>query len=202
MSKSPIDLRGFKIYQSILEPARQMSIVNDIRRVVQQAPMLIPRTPSGRKMSVRMTSAGKLGWITDTKGYRYEGRHPNGVAWPPIPKSVLDVWWEIASCEREPDSCLVNLYREGARMGMHRDADEVDFRCPVVSISLGDDGLLRIGNLERGGQTESIWLGSGDAVVMGGDARLRYHGIDKIKFGSSQLLPSGGRLNLTLRVAA
>lgn len=85
-------------------------------------------------------------------------------------------------------------------MGLHQDKDEADFSCPVVSISLGDDGLFRIGNTTRGGKTESIWLSSGDVAVMGGDARLVYHGIDRIRPGSSTLLPKGGRINLTLRV--
>lgn len=85
-------------------------------------------------------------------------------------------------------------------MGLHQDRDEADFSWPVVSASLGDDGLFRIGNRTRGGTTESVWLASGDVVVMGGGARLTYHGIDRIRFGSSRLLPQGGRLNLTLRI--
>ncbi len=85
-------------------------------------------------------------------------------------------------------------------MGMHQDRDEANFDYPVVSISLGDDALFRMGNVERGGKTESIWLKSGDVVVMGGEARLAYHGVDRLRFGSSTLLPQGGRINLTLRV--
>ncbi len=85
-------------------------------------------------------------------------------------------------------------------MGMHQDKDETDFSCPVVSISLGDDGLFRMGNIERGGKTESVWLKSGDIVVMGGPARLAHHGVDRIRFGSSSLLPQHGRINITLRV--
>ena len=85
-------------------------------------------------------------------------------------------------------------------MGLHQDKDEADFSCPVVSISLGDAGLFRIGGSTRNGSTESVWLESGDVCVMGGAARLTYHGIDRIRFGSSTLLKNGGRLNLTLRV--
>ena len=102
--------------------------------------------------------------------------------------------------ERLPDCCLINYYGEDARMGLHQDKDEADFSYPVVSISLGDDGLLRLGNPTRGGTTDSLWLNSGDVVVMGGEARLAYHGVDRIRFKSSRLLPKGGRLNLTLRV--
>ena len=85
-------------------------------------------------------------------------------------------------------------------MGLHQDKDEADFSWPVVSVSLGDDGLFRIGNATRGGKTEKLWLKSGDVVVMGGEARLTYHGVDRIRFKSSRLLPKGGRINLTLRV--
>ena len=85
-------------------------------------------------------------------------------------------------------------------MGMHQDRDEADFDQPVLSISLGDDALFRMGNRERGGSTQSTWLSSGDVIVMRGRARLTYHGVDRIRFGSSALLPKGGRINLTLRV--
>ncbi len=195
------EIRGFRIYRSLLGPDSQTAMAAEMRGVALAAPMRTPVTPSGRRMSVRMTSAGRLGWITDAKGYRYETRQPGGGRWPPIPGTAFDVWRQVSGCVREPDTCLINLYLEGAKMGMHRDADEADFRWPVVSVSLGDDALFRIGNLQRGGKTESIWLRSGDVVVMGGDARLRYHGIDRIRFGSSELLRNGGRLNLTLRVA-
>ena len=195
------ELRGFKIYQRLLSDKEQSAMADDVRDIARAAPLRAPMTPYGHRMTVRMTSAGERGWISDETGYRYEATHPNGTPWPPIPSSVLAVWRRVAGCRRDPDSCLVNLYLEGARMGMHRDADEADFMWPVVSVSLGDDALFRIGNLDRGGRTESVWLRSGDVVVMGGSARLRYHGIDRIKFGTCRLLRNGGRLNLTLRVA-
>ncbi len=151
-------------------------------------------------MTVQMTSSGRCGWVSDRRGYRYAAKHPAGGDWPPIPVTVLALWNEVTGLQRSPDCCLLNFYREGARMGMHQDKDEVNFDFPVLSVSLGDDALFRVGNLTRGGPTESIWLHSGDVVVMGGPARLVYHGIDRIKFGSSRLLSNGGRINLTLRV--
>ena len=175
-------------------------MIREIREVAAEAPMYSPMTPYGRRMSVRTTSAGKYGWHSDRKGYRYESEHPNGLPWPPIPASVLRVWSEATGLAREPECCLINFYGEGTKMGMHRDCDEANFDWPVVSISLGDDALFRIGNLQRGGRTESAWLRSGDVVVMGGPARLAYHGVDRIKFGTSDLLRDGGRINLTLRV--
>jgi alkylated DNA repair protein (DNA oxidative demethylase) len=122
------------------------------------------------------------------------------VSWPEIPFSILSIWRILALNAPPPQCCLVNYYEKDARMGMHQDRDEASFEWPVVSISLGDDALLRVGGLIRGGKTSSVWLQSGDVAVMGGEARLNFHGIDRIKFKSSNLLKSGGRLNVTLRV--
>lgn len=193
-------LKGVQVWQGLLDRAAQAAILADIRRIVAVAPLFSPITPSGKPMSVQMTSAGQFGWISDRSGYRYSQTHPRGTPWPAIPRSVLSIWDDVAASTAKPDCCLVNLYREAAKMGMHQDRDEADFTHPVVSVSLGDDGLFRIGNTTRGGPTESIWLKSGDVVVMGGDARLAYHGIDKTRTGSSTLLNGGGRINLTLRV--
>lgn len=195
-----LELRGFRIWKSDLDLAQQEAVLASVREVVRAAPLFQPDTPYGRPMSVRMTSAGTCGWYSDRSGYRYATSHPNGTPWPAIPQQILAIWKRITGLARVPDCCLINWYGEGARMGLHQDRDEADFLWPVVSISLGDDALFRIGNPTRGGSTESIWLNSGDVVVMGGDARLTYHGVDRIRFGSSRLLPQGGRLNLTLRV--
>lgn len=195
-------LRGFDIRKAYLDVAAQAQLIETLRPILRSAPLFRPVTPSGKEMSVRMTSAGPLGWVTDKAGYRYQAQHPKGMAWPSIPDPILDIWRDLASTEQAPDCCLINYYGEGARMGLHQDKDEADFSWPVLSISLGDDALFRIGNTSRGGKTESIWLNSGDIVVMGGPARLTYHGVDRIRFGSSKLLPKGGRINLTLRVAS
>ena len=196
----PQQIRGFRHYPGWLAPGEQAALVADLRAVVAAAPLFSPMTPYGRPMSVRMTSAGRFGWVSDRRGYRYSETHPAGGSWPPIPQSVLDIWQAVSGTDRSPECCLVNFYAEGARMGLHQDRDEADFAQPVVSISLGDDGLFRIGNETRGGATQSLWLRSGDVLVMGGSARLLYHGIDRIAAGTSTLLPQGGRLNLTLRV--
>jgi len=201
MTQDPtLTVRDVAIHGGFLPPEAQRAMVADLREVVRQAPLFRPVTPAGRPMSVRMTAAGRYGWITDRRGYRYEPRHPEGMAWPPVPASVLAVWEAVAGAGRAPDCCLVNYYDSAAKMGMHQDRDEGNFDYPVVSISLGDDALFRIGNLTRGGKTESLWLRSGDVAVMGGPARLVHHGIDRIRPGSSMLLEGGGRINLTLRV--
>ncbi len=194
-------LRGFDIRKGYLDAVSQTRLVDLLRPILKAAPLYRPITPSGKEMSVRMTSAGALGWVTDRAGYRYQDTHPKGMTWPAIPDDFLTIWQDVTGAERQPDCCLINYYGEGTKMGLHQDKDEADFSWPVLSISLGDDALFRIGNTTRGGKTESLWLSSGDVVIMGGPARLTYHGVDRIRFGSSKLLPKGGRINLTLRVA-
>jgi alkylated DNA repair protein (DNA oxidative demethylase) len=195
-----IAVNGFQIHKTRLDPPAQARLAAEVAAVAEAAPFFVPLTPWGKPMSVRMTSAGRYGWFTDAKGYRYVDRHPSGVPWPPIPPTALALWRELAAPDRDPDCCLVNHYGPKARMGLHRDADEADFSWPVLSISLGDPGLFRVGGPQRSDPTTSILLESGDVVVMGGPARLAYHGIDRIRFGASRLLPEGGRINLTLRV--
>ncbi len=200
ITMSMLRLRGFEIHKGYLGPAAQRTLIEVLRPILRAAPLFSPAVPGGGKMSVRMTSAGDFGWYADAAGYRYADCHPKGQAWPDIPQPVLDIWQDLTGLERQPESCLLNYYGKDARMGLHQDKDEADFSYPVVSISLGDDGLFRMGDTRRGGATDRLWLNSGDVVVMGGAARLNYHGVDRIRFGSSRLLPKGGRINLTLRV--
>jgi len=193
-------LRGVAVWPGFLSLQAQQAMVADLRRLVSQAPFRVMTTRAGRALSVRMTAAGRFGWVSDRRGYRYEAAQPDGRPWPPIPESILAVWQAVSGCDRMPECCLVNLYRDAARMGLHQDRDEADFACPVVSISLGDEALFRVGQIARTGPTESFWLRSGDVLSMGGPARLLHHGVDRVRSGSSGLLSGGGRINLTLRV--
>jgi alkylated DNA repair protein (DNA oxidative demethylase) len=192
-------INGFKILAERLDQASQQALVD---AVMSSARLYRPVTPGGKPMSVEMSNMGPLGWVTDARGYRYEPLHPiTGDPWPPIPALLLELWAELADAATPPDACLVNLYRSGARMGSHRDADEADFSLPVLSISLGDTAIFRIGGLSRRDPTTSVRLASGDVCLLAGEARLAYHGVDRILPGSSRLIPGGGRLNLTLRRA-
>ncbi|MFN4312001.1 MAG: alpha-ketoglutarate-dependent dioxygenase AlkB family protein [Ferrovibrio sp.] len=195
-------LDGFRLFPGLLDAARQRRIAADILAVLEAAPdyhAAMPKT--GRPMSVAMSNAGRFGWYSDREqGYRYIERHPvTDRPWPAIPDSVLSVWWSVAGYDHLPECCLINLYRDGAKMGLHQDRDEADFSAPVVSISLGDDALFRLGGTARRDPTRSFKLASGDVLVLGGAARLAYHGIDRVLPGTSRLIPGGGRINLTLR---
>ncbi|XSG83176.1 MAG: alpha-ketoglutarate-dependent dioxygenase AlkB family protein [Methyloligella sp. ZOD6] len=191
-----------KHLQQKLDRAAQEALLAELRKTVEAAPFYTPTMPrSGKPMSVRMTNCGRLGWLTDKEGgYRYEPRHPEtGEPWPPIPEALLKLWNEVSGFPAPPEACLVNYYAKGTKLGLHRDEDEETFEAPVVSVSLGDTALFRIGGLKRKDPTRRIALESGDVVVFGGEDRLIYHGIDRIVPGSSDLLPEGGRINLTLR---
>jgi len=196
-------VKGFTIYPGYLDREMQVELVAELRKTIRNAPFFKPTMPgTGKPFSVEMTSAGPLGWVSDKHdGYRYQDTHPvTKKPWPAIPDMLLSIWREVAHYEKLPECCLINLYRgPKARMGLHRDEDEEDLAAPVVSISLGDTAIFRMGGLNRGDPTSSIKLGSGDIVTFGGTARLNYHGIDRIIQHSSRLLEQGGRINLTLR---
>jgi alkylated DNA repair protein (DNA oxidative demethylase) len=196
------DLSGFGFWPGRLDEDAQASLVAEVLAAAEAAPFYTPVTPGGRPMSVAMTSLGPLGWVTDRAGgYRYQETHPvTGQLWPTMPQRLLDLWAQLADPDRPPDSCLVNLYRGGARMGLHQDKDEADFSAPVLSVSLGDTAIFRVGPAE-GGSTRSLRLASGDVLALAGEARLARHGIDRVLEGSSRLIPGGGRINLTMRRA-
>jgi DNA oxidative demethylase len=194
-------MQGLKFLPAHFTASEQAQLVETLRERAREAPFFTPIMPrTGRPFSVRMTNLGPLGWVADRAGYRYQPTHPEtGKPWPAMPQIIVDLWRRLGGYAHDPEACLVNYYQEGAKMGLHRDADEEDFAAPVVSISLGDTAIFRIGGNERGGKTETLKLASGDVLIMGGESRLRYHGIDRVLSGTSTLLKDGGRINLTLR---
>jgi len=185
-----------------LDRPAQERLVETIRAIVAEAPLYVPEMPgTGKPMSVRTTNCGPLGWVTDRdKGYRYQPFHPvTGKPWPAIPQELIDLWTSLADYPKPPEACLVNFYSDEAKMGLHQDRDETDLAAPVLSISLGNSCLFRVGGLSRKDPTRSFRLASGDIVVLGGEGRLVFHGVDRIYPGTSTLLKNGGRINLTLR---
>ncbi len=194
-------LPGLRIYPAYLDRERQERLLAAIRQVFAAAPLFTSRMPkSGRPMSVRMSNCGPLGWMSDERGYRYAPAHPEtGRPWPPMPDALTAAWDDIAQYPHPPEACLINYYGPDAKMGLHQDRDEHDFAAPVVSLSLGDSCLFRLGGKKRGDATRSFRLSSGDALVLSGAARLAFHGVDHIYPGTSTLLAEGGRINLTMR---
>jgi DNA oxidative demethylase len=192
---------GVMLTPGYLDRSAQENLLTVLRAVLAAAPLYAPRMPkSGKPMSVRMSNCGPLGWFTDKAGYRYQATHPEtGAPWPPIPDILLAAWHELSGYPHPPEACLINVYSADARMGLHQDRDEQDFAAPVVSLSLGDTCLFRLGGTSRRDPTGAFRLASGDALVFGGEARLAFHGIDRILPKTSTLLPEGGRINLTLR---
>lgn len=193
---------GIRHIPGALSREEQQALVEDIRSVVAQSPLFTPAMPkTGKDMSVRMTNCGPLGWVTDKeRGYRYQPTHPvTGEPWPAMPPRLLDLWRVFSGFPADPQACLINFYSESAKMGLHQDRDEADFSAPVLSVSLGDACLFRVGGVRREERTVSFRLESGDIVLIGGQSRLTFHGVDRIYPATSTLLKNGGRINLTLR---
>ncbi|MDB5559412.1 MAG: alkylated repair dioxygenase [Enterovirga sp.] len=192
---------GLTYLPGYLAPGAQTALLDEIREIIRAAPLFTPRMPrTDQPFSVRMTNCGPLGWVSDMSGYRYQATHPDtGEPWPAMPDSLLQAWRDLAGYPRPPQACLINTYAPGTRMGLHQDRDEQDLGAPVVSLSLGATAIFRVGGLNRRDPTRSLRLGSGDAFVFGGAARLVFHGIDRLVAGSSDLIEGGGRINLTLR---
>jgi DNA oxidative demethylase len=205
MKTRPLDIGGVRYYPGYLDRDAQAAMLAAIRRVFAAAPLFTPRMPkSGRPFSVRMSNCGSLGWVSDEKGYRYAPMHPEtSHPWPPLPEPLAALWDDVADYPHRPEACLINFYSPAAKMGLHQDRDEADFAAPVVSLSLGDSCLFRVGGSNRSDPTRSFRLNSGDVVVLGGEARLAFHGVDRIYPGTSTLLMQGGllggRINLTMR---
>ncbi len=190
-------------YPLYFTPDEQAALIEAVKAGVVTAPFYQPTMPrTGTPLSVVMSNFGSLGWVTDKEGgYRYESRHPkNGAPWPPLPNLLSRLWEDVSGWPAPPEACLINWYhKQKTSMGLHVDQDELELNAPVVSVSLGDPAMFRIGGTTRGGPTQGIKLFSGDVVVLGGTSRRCYHGVSKIFFGESALVPRGGRINLTMR---
>ena len=218
---------GVYYYPEYFNRSTQAALRDEIMRHARALGWFQPTLPRwGTPFSVKMLNFGPLGWVSDKSGYRYQSTHPDtGVQWPPIPADMLHLWHNLRGrfdhstsvCDKDssdnpasvsdtherrfdnPEACLINYYGPAAKMGLHQDKDEQDLDAPVVSVSLGDTAMFRIGTTERNGPVQSLKLYSGDVLVFGGPARLDFHGISRIYPGTSTLLPEGGRINLTLR---
>lgn len=180
-------------------------VVIEVRRIIRDAPLYIPTMRSGKPFRYRMTCCGKYGWLSDSKGYRYEAINPyTGKPWPPIPRSIYNA--AVSAALRagfpsfKPETCLINFYsNKEESLGLHQDSTERNLKAPVISLSLGDSGVFLLGGHSRTDSTRPILLESGDCLVLGGVARSRFHSFARTLPGTSDLLKYGGRLSLTIR---
>jgi alkylated DNA repair protein (DNA oxidative demethylase) len=196
LEEGAVVLRGFAF-------ADAAGLVDDALRVAEISPFRHLSVPGGFTMSVAMTNCGRVGWVSDRTGYRYDPHDPDTAApWPPMPARFLELAARSAAeagfAGYEPDACLINRYAAGAKLGMHRDRDEKDAWAPIVSVSLGLPAVFLWGGKRRGDPVRRMRLESGDVVVWGGPARFVYHGVAPLKDGEHPLT-GAVRLNLTFR---
>jgi alkylated DNA repair protein (DNA oxidative demethylase) len=196
MAEGAVLLRGFA---SPLET----DLIAALRAIVEQAPFRHMMTPGGHQMSVAMTNCGRVGWVTDRTGYRYDTHDPEAATpWPPMPPAFRELAGQAALRAGfngfSPDACLINRYQPGARMSLHQDKDELDLAAPIVSVSLGLPTIFLFGGLKRSDKPSRFRLQHGDVAVWGGPARLAFHGVAPLADGEHALL-GRQRINLTFR---
>src|SRR3984957_17599141 len=189
-------LRGFAL-------GHVTALLAEVEHIETAAAFRHLETPGGFRMSVAMTNCGALGWVSDRRGYRYTGIDPqSGAPWPQMP-GVFRVLARAAG-ERAgfagfaPDACLINRYEPGARLTLHQDRDERDFRQPIVSVSIGLPATFQFGGIKRSERTRRVPLRHGDVVVWGGPARLYHHGVLPLEAGGPEAT-GAFRLHLTFR---
>jgi alkylated DNA repair protein (DNA oxidative demethylase) len=183
--------------------AEQPDVIAALRFIVKAAPFRHLVTPGGHTMSVAMTNCGRVGWVSDARGYRYDPVDPDsGKPWPEMPAPFRDLAARAAIRAGfeafVPDACLINRYKPGAKLSLHQDKDELDLRAPIVSVSLGLPATFLFGGLTRSAPQKRYRLTHGDVVVWGGPARLAYHGVAPLPDGEHPVM-GGQRINLTFR---
>jgi alkylated DNA repair protein (DNA oxidative demethylase) len=200
-SREPLEegavlLRGFAASEAPV-------LLEEVERIARSAPFRNLVTPGGYTMSVGMTNCGRVGWVSDRTGYRYDPADPmTGAPWPAMPVAFLDLAVRAAAeagfTHYDPDACLINRYVAGAKLGLHQDRDEKDAWAPIVSVSLGLPAVFLWGGKRRSDPVRRIRLESGDIAVWGGAARFVYHGVAPLKAGQ-HALTGAARINLTFR---
>ena len=193
------------LYPSKLDLDTQEQLLFAIRDIIKEAPLLTPFMPNGYKFNIRITNAGPCGWISGYGGgYRYTDTHPEtGKPWPTIPKIIDDLARSLAKESGydgfTPQCCLINYYEGTGKLGLHQDRDEENLEAPIVSVSLGDACIFTFGGPDKDDPTKDFKLKSGDCLVFGGADRLAFHKVKKVFPKSNNLVPGGGRFNLTIR---
>ena len=196
LEEGAVLLRGFATAEAHV-------LVEEVARIAQVAAFRHLVTPGGHTMSVAMTNCGRLGWVSDRTGYRYDPVDPGtGGPWPAMPAAFLDIAVRAAAeagfANYDPDACLINRYIAGAKLGLHQDRDEKDAWAPIVSVSLGLPAVFLWGGKRRSDPVRRLRLESGDIAVWGGPARFVYHGVASLK-DEQHRLTGTARINLTFR---
>ena len=176
--------------------------------IIAAAPLRHATTPSGLPMSVMVTDCGterafQRRWDPD-KPDKMDKPHRARI-WPPIPHLLAE--FAIRCAVRSgfpqfrPDSCHINRYQAGTKLGLHQDRHECDMSQPIVSLSFGLECTFLLGGLARTDEVKRILLEHGDVLVWGGLSRMRFHGVKPLKPGHH---PMTGpyRYNLTFRKTA
>jgi alkylated DNA repair protein (DNA oxidative demethylase) len=196
LQEGAVLLRGFAT-------ADAPALIHEVEHVTESAPFRHLTTRGGYGMSVAMTNCGRVGWVSDRRGYRYDPVDPDsGIHWPAMPVPFLDLAMRAAAAggfpNYDPDACLINRYVPGAKLSLHQDRDEEDAWSPIVSVSLGAPAVFLWGGEHRKHPVRRIPLESGDVVVWGGPARFVYHGVAPLREGEHPLT-GNLRINLTFR---
>ncbi|MFG2647874.1 alpha-ketoglutarate-dependent dioxygenase AlkB family protein [Streptomyces sp. NPDC048436] len=192
-----------------LTPEQQRELVEACRGwATGPVPIRHTELPRGGVMSVRTVC---VGWHWQPYKYTRTAGDVNGRRVAEFPGWMVDLGRRAllaaygdasAAAGYTPDTALINFYDGQARMGMHQDKDERS-PAPVVSLSIGDTCVFRVGNTEtRTKPYTDIELASGDLFVFGGPSRYVFHGVPKVHEGTADPACglASGRLNITMRV--
>lgn len=195
---------GFILRAGAVDIAGQNRLWSALQEILKAVPPVRTRTKGGGVTSAAMTNCGGWGWWSDAKGYRYIATQPeSNTPWPPIPDEFREVIQRVTADspwpDFIPDACLINFYEPGAKMGLHQDKDEKDFSQPIITVCLGDAADFMVGGFARADKATPVKVRSGDVLLMGGESRMRFHGIRKIYPGTSPLPGITGRYSLTFR---
>ena len=171
-------------------------------KVLEDAPLHHAATPTGLPMGVMVSDCG----TPEAFRRRWDPANPAVKRlWPPVPRVLLDFSLRCALRAGfplfRPDTCHINRYEAGIKLGIHQDRHECDLTQPIVSISLGLECVFLLGGLQRTDPTKRILLEHGDVIVWGGPSRMRFHGVMPLKPGHHPIT-GPYRYNLTFRKVA
>jgi alkylated DNA repair protein (DNA oxidative demethylase) len=183
----------------LLNPTARKKLLSEIAtEVLPQSPFFTPVMKNGASFRYTMTNCGKLGWVSDTQGYRYTKYHPYlGTPWAKLTPSIREIInflksQKYISADFNPEACLINKYLFGESLGKHQDNTEKDLTAPIISISLGAPGIFLLGGTKRNDPMTEYLLNPGDIFIMSKSDRNRYHAFKGITHGEK-------RVNLTIR---